>query len=125
MKRTTRSAAGAFPIERLGLLQRVRIHGNGPVQLVFIERDSGQILQDQLSRGDPSRPHCRLHLGDSGFYDGKRSLRPVQRMGFLSILSRGGENGHQRDQYQDQPLFHAQRFYAKSGAKLVVSRLSG
>ncbi len=71
MKGTAYSAASAFPIERLGFFQRVWVDGNGRVQLVFIERDPGEVLQDQLSRGDAPRPHGRLHLRDRGFYDGK------------------------------------------------------
>src|SRR5207245_2386803 len=44
MKGTAYSAAGAFPIKGLCLLQRVWVYGNRGVQLVFIKCDSRQVL---------------------------------------------------------------------------------
>ena len=72
MQRSERAAGGALAIARIGVLERVRIHRDGRVQLVFVRRDAGQVLTHQFVRRDAALFHRRAHLGNRRLNDGKR-----------------------------------------------------
>ncbi len=62
---------GALAIERVGLFERVGIHGDRGVQLVLVEGDAREILRHQFARGDALLLQGGAHLGDAGFHHGE------------------------------------------------------
>ena len=74
VQRTAQLALRALAIERVGFLERLRIHGQRRVQPVFVGRKPNQVLLDQLPRRDLSLGHRRLHLRDRRLDDGEALL---------------------------------------------------
>ena len=65
VERSANLARGAFAIPRFRFLERMRIHGDDGVELVFVGCDACEVLQDDFSRGDAALLHSCLHLADA------------------------------------------------------------
>ena len=89
-------------IPLLGLLERVGVHGDHGVELVLVQRDPGEVLEDQLPRAQAALLHRGAHLGDGLLDDAER--RRGFAPGGTRILGRGGagRRGHQQDDRQQR-----------------------
>ncbi len=65
-------ALRALAIPLVGFLKGKPIHGDGGVQLVFVECNADQVLSDQIARCDAPLLHGRAHGGDACFHYTKR-----------------------------------------------------
>jgi hypothetical protein len=97
VKRAAHFAARALAIEFLGLLQRIAIYGDDPIQVPVVQSDSRQILKYEIARCNAPLLHLGLHLGDAGLNDAKRRLRYSEIRGFVLSLPRQKNRNRQQE----------------------------
>ena len=69
VQRSADAPLGTLAVERVGFLQRFRVDGDGRVEQVLVLGDAREVLLHDLVRGEASRLHRRLHVGDAGLED--------------------------------------------------------
>ncbi len=71
MQRAARAPGCKSPVEDISVSNRPGVHDDDGIDgwtVPIIGGDPSQVLLDQRATGDLARPHCRVNIGNAGFY---------------------------------------------------------